>query len=299
MLQRALGLLGNVDLALLEALDQVVGGEVDELDGIGAVEHRVRHGLAHANMRDLRDDVVEALDMLDVDGGVDVDAVVEQLLDVEIALGMAAAGRVGMGELVDQHDLRAARDDGVEVHLLEPLAFVFDPPAGNDLEPFEQSLRLFAAMGLDDADDDIVAVLLSGAGLLQHLVGLADAGRGADENLEPAGRALLPPGGLEQGLRRRSLVGVAPLIRHRQISFLPRRCRSDRSTSLAGAIQRQVERQNVHPRLAEKPRIRPSTCSSTSWRTRSSGMLRAFATRAPGKARPPAKCAGRARCRKS
>ena len=68
---------------------------------------------------DLRDDVVQALDVLDVDGGVDVDAVAEQLLDIEIALGVAAAGRVGVGELVDQHDLRTARDDGVEVHLLE------------------------------------------------------------------------------------------------------------------------------------------------------------------------------------
>jgi hypothetical protein len=38
-------------------------------------------------MRDLGDDVVEALDALDVDGGIDVDAVVQQLLDIEVALG--------------------------------------------------------------------------------------------------------------------------------------------------------------------------------------------------------------------
>src|SRR5262249_5655139 len=64
----------------------------------------------------------------------------------------------------------------------------------------------------------IVAVLLPGARLLQHLVGLADAGGGADEDLEPAGLTLFAPGGLEQGLRRRSLVRVAPLLRHQ--SFL-------------------------------------------------------------------------------
>ena len=74
VLERALGLLGDVDLAFLEALDQVVGRQVDQLDGVGAVEDRIRHGLAHAHVRDLRDDVVEALDVLDVDGGVDVDA---------------------------------------------------------------------------------------------------------------------------------------------------------------------------------------------------------------------------------
>jgi hypothetical protein len=32
---------------------------------------------------------------------------------------MAAAGRIGVGELVDQHERGPARDDGVEVHLVE------------------------------------------------------------------------------------------------------------------------------------------------------------------------------------
>ena len=188
MLERALGLLGDVDLALLQPLDQVVGREVDQLDGVGAVEHRIRHGLAHAHMRDLRDHVVEALDVLDVDRGVDIDAAREQFLDVEIALGMAAAGRVGVGEFVDQRDLRTARDQRVEVHLLERLILVLDPLARQDLEAVQQRLGLRAAVGLDDADHDIDAVLPLGVRALQHLVGLADAGGGADEDLEPAGR---------------------------------------------------------------------------------------------------------------
>ena len=129
MLQRALGLLGDVDLALLQALNEIVRREVDQLDGVGAVEHRIRHGLAHPHMGDLRDHVVEALDVLDIDGGIDVDAVRQQLLDVEVALGMAAAGCVGMGKFVDQRDFRVARDQRVEVHLLDGLVVVLDPPA--------------------------------------------------------------------------------------------------------------------------------------------------------------------------
>ena len=109
---------GNVDLPFLEPLDQIVGSQIDELDGVGAVEDRVRHGLAYPDMRDLRDDVVEALDVLNIDGGVDVDTAVKQFLDIEIALGMTTAGRVGMGELVHQRDLGAAGNDGVEIHLL-------------------------------------------------------------------------------------------------------------------------------------------------------------------------------------
>src|SRR5262249_39510927 len=102
-----------------------------------------------------------------------------------------------------------------------------------------------------DADEDIVAVLLPGARLLQHFVGLADAGRGADKDLEPAGLPLFAPRGLEQGLRRRSLVRVAPLIRHQDS-----RCLLSEASYLTlarrRAIERQVERQYVHPRLAKK-----------------------------------------------
>ena len=212
MLERAFGLLGNVDLALLEALDQIGRGEIDQLDRIGAIEDGVRHGLAHAHMGDLRDHVVQAFDVLDIDRGVDVDAAAQQLLDVEIALGVAAARRVGMGELVDQNDLRAAGDDGIEVHLLEPLATVFEAQAGNDLQALQQRFGLAAAVGLDHADDDIVAVFFPGAGLLQHLVGLADAGRGTHEDPELAGAAFLPPGRFEQRFRRWSLVSIAPLF---------------------------------------------------------------------------------------
>ena len=42
VLERALGLLRDVDLSLFEALDQVVGGEIDKLDGVGAIEDRVQ-----------------------------------------------------------------------------------------------------------------------------------------------------------------------------------------------------------------------------------------------------------------
>ena len=206
---------GNVDLPFLEPLDQIVGRQIDQLDRVGAVEHCVRDRLAHPHMRDLRDHVVEAFDVLDVDRGVDVDAAAQQLLDIEIAFRMAAAFDVGMRELVDQNDLRPAGDDGVEIHLLEPLSLVLDAPARNDLQAFEQRLGLLAAVGLDDTDDDVIAVLLAGAGLLQHLVGLADAGRGADEDSELADAPVLAARRFEQGFRRGPMFGIAPLVRHR------------------------------------------------------------------------------------
>ena len=94
------------------------------------------------------------------------------------------------------------------------MAFVVDAPARNDFEALQQRFGFPAAVGLDDADDDIVAVFLAGVRLLQHLVGLADAGRGADENSQLADAALLAPRRFEQGFRRGPMFGCAPLIRH-------------------------------------------------------------------------------------
>ena len=190
VLERALGLLRDVDLSLFQALDQVVGGEVDELDGVGAIEDRVRYGLPHADTGDLRHHVVQALDVLNVERGVDVDAFAQQLFDVEIALGVPAAGGIGMGELVDERQVRAARDQAVEIHLLERVILVRDGAARKDLKAVEQRLGLFAAMRLDHADDDVRAILHPGPGLLQHLVGLAHARSGAQEDLQPSSAAL-------------------------------------------------------------------------------------------------------------
>src|SRR6266850_1994011 len=54
-----------------------IGRQVDQLDVVGLLEHRVGHRLAHHHPGDLRDDVVERLEMLDIHGRVDVDAGVE------------------------------------------------------------------------------------------------------------------------------------------------------------------------------------------------------------------------------
>ena len=75
----------------------------------------------------------------------------EQLLDVLPALLVPRAGGVGVGELVDEHDVRAAREDRVEVHLGEGRAAVADPRAGNDSRPADERLGVRPAVGLDVA----------------------------------------------------------------------------------------------------------------------------------------------------
>ena len=147
--------------------------------------------------------------MLDVERRVDVDAMRQDFLDVEIALGMTAAGRVGVGEFVDENQRRAPGEDGVDIHLVEHAALVVDLPARDDLKAFDQRLGFLAAVRLDDADHHVDPVGQSGAARHQHLVGLADAGRRAEEN--PQTTALLPLRMIEQRVGRGSVIGAAVL----------------------------------------------------------------------------------------
>ena len=128
--------------------------------------------------------------MLDVDRGVDVDAGGEQLFHVLPALGMARAGDIGVREFVHQQQRRLARERRVEVELVQAGAAVLGDAERQLLQPFEQALGLLAAVRFDVADHDVRALGLAFARGLEHGVGLAHAGAGAEENLELA--ALLP-----------------------------------------------------------------------------------------------------------
>ena len=85
---------------------------------------------------------------------------------------------------------------------------------GSTSRPDEQRLGFRPSVGFDHANHDIGAGLQPGVRALQHLLGLADAGRGADENFQPAGTAVLAPGCFQQGFRRGTLFGIAAWLDH-------------------------------------------------------------------------------------
>ena len=177
---------------------------------------------------------------------------------------MAAPRRVRVGELDDDDERRPAREDGVQVHLLEGLAPVLETALRDRLEPIEQGLGLRAAVRLDDTDHDIGALSPLLPRGLQHRIGLADAGRGTDEDLEPA--PLLASGLCLQRLRRRPALGLrhGPSISHRGETASS--ARFSRSTFTRGS-----------PRM---PSCRPSVYRSTSASTSAREMPRTRATRA-------------------
>ncbi|HVV82621.1 MAG TPA: hypothetical protein VHE35_06055 [Kofleriaceae bacterium] len=248
------GLLAEVDLALGEPLEQRLGGEVDERELVGAGEQVVGHRLAHLDAGDLLDDVAEALDVLDVERRVDVDAGVEQIDDVLPPLEVAAAGRVGVGQLVDEDQRRLAGERRLEVELVELDAAVGERAARQHLEPLEQGLRLAAAVGLDDADHDVDAVGLQPPRGLEHRVRLADPGRRAEEDLEVRARPLLRLHALEQRVGIRPLV-IVPV----HLAIVPQAARAGRSARRRDAGgPRAVQAPDQAPQLdAEREEAQP------------------------------------------
>ena len=136
------------------------------------------------------------LEVLDVHGGDDVDAGVEQLVDVLPALRVAAAGTlVWASSSTSATAGRRAR--GRRRHP-SPAAHVpvSQPPARHDLQVTDLSRRPRSAVGLDKSDHDVGAAVGGRAALVQHGVGLAHARCGAEVQAQrpPAG-----PGGAVGG----------------------------------------------------------------------------------------------------
>ena len=184
--QGGVDLVGGVDVAVGHPAAQRLRAHVDQLDLVGGPHHVVRHRLALPDPGHLLGDVVERLEVLDVDGGDDLDARVEEGLDVLPALLVGASRHVGVGELVDEHHVGPPLEDGLEVHLLLDGAAVADLRAGHDLEPLERALGLGAAVGLDVADHQVGAPLGAAATLVEHGVGLAHARCRAEVDPQPS-----------------------------------------------------------------------------------------------------------------
>ena len=128
---RVRGLLGHVHLARLEALDQIVRRQVDEFHFVRFVEHAVGHRFRDPDVRDLPNDVVEALEVLHVDGGVDVDTGRQQFLDVLPAFRMARARRVAVREFVDQHQVGVPREHRIDVEFVQHRTAILDAALRN------------------------------------------------------------------------------------------------------------------------------------------------------------------------
>ena len=173
------------------------------MDLVRALEDRVGDRLAHLDVGDLRDDVVQALDVLDVERRVHVDPGIEELEHVVEALAVARPGDVRVRQLVEDEEPRPARERRVEVELLEDLAPVVEPAARKDGQPHEQRFGLRPPVRLHRTDHHVQPFGKQHVRGLQHAERLPDAGCEAEEDLELRARraAVLRPHALQERLR--------------------------------------------------------------------------------------------------
>ena len=149
---------------------------------------RVGDRLLLLDTRDLLDDVVHRLEVLDVDGGDHVDPGVEQLVDVLPALLVAGARDVGVRELVDEDAFRLPGEHGVDVHLFEGRAAVLHLPARHDLEVADLRGGVRAIVRLDEPDHDVGTAFVRSLTFVEHREGLPDAGRSTQVDAKVATR---------------------------------------------------------------------------------------------------------------
>ena len=89
-----------------------------------------------------------------------------------------------MRQLIDEQNGRMARERRIQIELLAHDAAVTHRQGRQPLQAFEQPLGLDATVRLDIADDHIGAGGAQAPRGLQHGVGLADAGGGAEEDAQ-------------------------------------------------------------------------------------------------------------------
>ena len=68
---------------------------------------------------------------------------------------MAAAGGIGVGQLIHHHDGGLAFEQAIQIHLFQPLLAVVMELAWLDGELVEQRQGLLAPVGLDHADENV------------------------------------------------------------------------------------------------------------------------------------------------
>src|SRR5262249_42847545 len=113
-----------------------------------------------------------------------------------------AAGHVRMSELIDKTDGGSPREDGTQVHLAQSHSPILRDLRWYDLKIDKLILGLGAAVSFNKADDDVHALFLQALAFAKHGIGLADARRRSQIDLEPP--AGLTTNQVEELLRRRS-----------------------------------------------------------------------------------------------
>ena len=116
---RSRGTFTLIDFSLIEAVKELLGAKINEFDRVGPVEKGVGDPFANYYAGDLFDEVCAALDMLNIDGGENIDTACQEFFNVLIAFRMTRTGNIRMRQLIDQNDGWFSFDRPVNIKLFK------------------------------------------------------------------------------------------------------------------------------------------------------------------------------------
>jgi hypothetical protein len=171
---------------LTQPLHQLSRRQVHHFHRVSVVEYRIGHGLPHLHAGYLSDYVVQALQVLHVEGRVHVDARAQQLLHVLPSFRVSGAGSVRMRKFVHEKQSGAPMKGRIEIQLLKIKASVLEEQGRQNLQSLQKHLCLRPPMRLHVPRHHVHPGRRKMLCRLQHGVGLADAGNVAEEDLQRA-----------------------------------------------------------------------------------------------------------------
>ena len=100
MFNGAFRLPGNIDFTFFQPLTQIVRGQVHQHHVVGGIEKRIGHGFSYLNSGDATDHIIQAFQMLNVDGSENINARFQQFFDVLPAFRMTRTWRITVRQFV-------------------------------------------------------------------------------------------------------------------------------------------------------------------------------------------------------
>ena len=92
---------------------QRLGGNVDDLHLIGLTQEEIGNCFGLRNTSDFFDNIMNGFEVLDVNGRNYIDTRRQNLLDILPTFLISRSSDIGVGELIDQDNLRFASQDGI------------------------------------------------------------------------------------------------------------------------------------------------------------------------------------------
>ncbi len=128
----------------------------------------LRHGLAGALTSDALHGILLLLDVLQIHSGDHGDAVIQDVIHVLPALGIAAARGIIVRQFIHQAHARMTAEDGRHIQNLVILSGVGLPQRGDALDFGHEGVQVGCERTLDGAHHHVLAALLAAAPLVQH-----------------------------------------------------------------------------------------------------------------------------------